>query len=108
MNEAQLRGIDLDHLEGERFTHPNHYAMLKKHFDAVREYEIRLEVEQLRQKLEQFPETVKKNAEKIRQGKRVRMRLKDEADYVFTDIQLKIAEEALARHTGDTHETKVS
>ena len=101
MNEAQLRGLDLDQLEAERFTHPNHYAMLKKHFDQVREFEIRKEIDELRQKLEQFPDTVRNNAEKIRKGKRVQLRLKDEADYVFTDIQLKIAEEILARHTGE-------
>lgn len=98
MNEAQLRGIDLDQLEAERFTHPNHYDMLKKHFDQVREFEIRQEVEQLRQKLEQFSDTVRENAEKIRKGKRVRTPLTDEAEYVFTDIQLRIAEDSLARH----------
>jgi uncharacterized protein with von Willebrand factor type A (vWA) domain len=101
MNEAQLKGIDMDQLEAERFTHPNHYDMLKKHFDQVREFEIRKEIDELRQKLEQFPDTVRNNAEKIRKGKRVQLRLKDEADYVFTDIQLKIAEEILARHTGE-------
>ena len=99
MNEAQLRGIDLEELQSERFTHPEHYAMLKGHFDRVKEYEIRKEVETLRQKLETYPEIIRDNAEKLRKGKRVRTPITHEPDYVFTDIQLRIAEEILERHT---------
>ena len=98
MNEAQLRGLDLEKLEAERFTHPNHYAMLKKHYDEVRRHELQREVDQLREKLDEFSDITKRNAEKIRKGKRIRTPLQDEADYVFTDIQLKIAEDILARH----------
>lgn len=98
MNEAQLRGLDLEQLEAERFSHPNHYAMLKKHYDEVQRYRLQTEVAQLRQKLDEFSDTTKRNGEKIRKGKRIRTPLRDEADYVFTDIQLRIAEDILARH----------
>ncbi len=41
MTDAECYGIDLDELKGERFTHPNHYAMVREHLDRVRAWEIR-------------------------------------------------------------------
>lgn len=96
MSDAELRGIDVAELKGERFSHPSHYRMLREHADRVREFE-------LHQSFDRYVAAAKAAAQAVvdaeavaeavvrNEKKRVVKR------YKFTDAQLAVAERSLSR-----------
>jgi hypothetical protein len=102
--QAEMLGIDLNQLKGERFSHPDHYAM-------VRAYELRAKAHQVIHDKSEFEVAAdcKRAAlkatqiadEMIVKQKRVQARRKAvatqkrRAGYEFTDAQLAIAMRSL-------------
>jgi hypothetical protein len=95
MSEAELRGIDLDVLQGERFSHPNHYRMLREHADRVREFELQQAFDRYFELKAQAEAQAAVEVEAVEQA--VRRNRKPKRDYVFTDAQLAIAARSLSR-----------
>lgn len=94
--QAEMLGIDLNDLERERFSHPDHYGMIKDHGKRVRDFELnrsfdrylelkRVALAQEKVEREAITEAVKRNR-KMRKRKH----------YTFTDRQLQIAMRVLA------------
>ena len=100
MDEATFRGIDLDELRGESFSHPNHYAMLREHLDRVRWYEIQLaksefelaaEESERREAAARIVDELVPKLEKRQARMRAVETRERHAEYEFTDRQLEIA-----------------
>ena len=104
MSEAEMLGIDLDILKGERFTHPNHYRMVREHYDRVvaadlrsrmSEYELAGERARAQARVEAEiveAEVKRKRLEARRKAEATRKR---RAGYEFSEEQLAIAEQSL-------------
>lgn len=101
MGDAELYGIDLDVLEGERFTHVNHWRVMRKHYEAVRMFEfyeswldyvrIQLQLEaEAKVNAEALRESVKRNKKREKA-----LRVERERGYVFSDEQMRIADNSL-------------
>jgi len=93
--QAEMLGIDLANLASERFSHPEHYAMLKEHGKRVKEFELtrdfdrymelkRVAVAQAKVEREAVAEAVRRNRNKRKKPR-----------YQFTDAQLAIAMRSL-------------
>lgn len=106
--EARERGIKLQDLFKESFTHPNHFAMVREHEDRVKRYRELEEMMQLRKQTrlamlrslqgdgpKQFDE--EKVSEQIVRDRRKKTVSKK---YDFTEEQLQIAIRSLERHAG--------
>ena len=103
--QAEMLGIDLNELERERFSHPDHYAMMREHDVRVREWEglltrstFQKEADEKKAALKQLAiadEMIDKQRRKISRQKAEATR-KRRAAYAFTDRQMQIALEVLA------------
>lgn len=100
--ELELRGLTMEQLEQERFGSYQHYEMVREHAQRVRDYEVQVEMESLRKRVEllaQQDEVIavymkaRKNAQRRAQKKAER-----EREYVFTDEQMRIAIKSIERH----------
>ena len=105
MNEAEMRGLNVDELRGETFWHPAHWAVMREHFGRVREFELRASMSEYelageRARAEALAASVvdevlvkRKRAESRRKASETR---KQRAEYVFTEEQLEIARRSMS------------
>lgn len=96
--EMELRNIDPEKLEQERFGSYKHYQMVREHMDRVREYEILCEMESLKKKMELLAKQDEVVATFIAARKRAKQKANEKKVYVFTDEQMRIAIESIERH----------
>jgi RNase P protein component len=97
MGEAELRGIDVEKLQGERFSHPSHYRMLREHADRVREFELHQSFDRYFELKVQAAAQALVDAEAVEQAVKRNRKKRVVKKYEFTDEQLAIAERSLGR-----------
>ena len=95
--QADMLGIDVNVLEGERFSHPQHYAMLKEHGKRVKEFELTRDFDRYMELKRKAVAQAKVEREAVTEAvKRNRKKLNGDV-YEFTDAQLAIAMQSLSR-----------
>lgn len=94
--QAEMLGIKLGELEGERFSHPNHYAMLKEHGKRVKDFELTRSFDRYLELKRVAAAQAKVEAEAVTEAVKRNRRVKKRKHYTFTDRQMEIALKALA------------
>jgi RNase P protein component len=90
-------GIDVEKLQGERFSHPSHYRMLREHADRVREFELQQSFDRYFELKVQAAAQALVDAEAVEQAVKRNRKKRVVKKYEFTDEQLAIAERSLSR-----------
>lgn len=97
MSDAELRGIDVAELQGERFSHPSHYRMLREHADRVREFELHQSFDRYFELRAKAAAQAVVDAEAVAEAVVRNRRKRVVKRYKFTDAQLAVAERSLSR-----------
>jgi hypothetical protein len=93
--QAEMLGIDLNSLESERFSHPNHYSMLRDHREQVKTFESDRKFERYQELIRLAEEKVVLENMALGEAVQRNRKLKPRKHYRFTNKQLEIAMRSL-------------